>query len=165
MKATMKRIAICLIVVVLAITSTNEYASAAKRKYTATDLKLLTCIIYCESGNQSYKGKVAVADVVLNRVDNKRFPKTIKAVIYQKSQFTPARSGSLARAIKMYEGKIKYGRGQKKQMDESKKAAKAALAGKHVLSKNYLFFTGYRSKKTVLKKYPRAVFIGGHYFR
>ena len=48
------------------------------RKYTAKDVKLLACLIYAEAGNQSYKGKLAVANVVLNRVDSPLFPNTLK---------------------------------------------------------------------------------------
>ena len=34
----------------------------------SSDLNLLAAIIYCEAGNQSREGKVAVGAVVLNRV-------------------------------------------------------------------------------------------------
>lgn len=40
---------------------------------------------YFEAGNQSHKGKVAVTNVVMNRVADKRFPKTPCGVVYQKS--------------------------------------------------------------------------------
>ncbi len=166
MKATMKKVLICMMIVTVTLSSFGVNASAASKKsYTSNDLKLLTTIIYCEAGNQSYKGKVAVANVVLNRKKSKSFPNTIKGVIYQKGQFTPARSGKLATAIKKYEGKKKYGYGEKKQMAECKKAAKAALNGKYVISKKAYFFTTYRSKSAIKKKYPKAVFIGSHYFR
>lgn len=39
---------------------------------------------YYEAGNQSTKGKIAVTNVVMNRVQDKRFPKTPCAVIHQK---------------------------------------------------------------------------------
>lgn len=65
----------------------------------ADDLNLLAAIIYCEAGNQSREGKVAVGAVVLNRVASSSFPNTIREVIYQSGQFTPAYSGSLASAL------------------------------------------------------------------
>ena len=43
----------------------------------------LTKNIYFEAKNQSIAGQIAVALVVLNRVKDKRFPKTICAVIYE----------------------------------------------------------------------------------
>ena len=63
------------------------------------DLSLLAAIIYCEAGNQSREGKVAVGAVVLNRVASSSFPNNIHDVIYQSGQFTPAYSGSLASAL------------------------------------------------------------------
>jgi spore germination cell wall hydrolase CwlJ-like protein len=43
---------------------------------------------YFEAGNQSTKGKAAVTHVVMNRVEDKRFPKTPCAVVYQKTRGT-----------------------------------------------------------------------------
>lgn len=65
-----------------------------------SDETLLSAIIYCEAGNQSYTGKLAVGLVIMNRVYNKQFPSKLREVVYQKSQFTPARNGSLTRALK-----------------------------------------------------------------
>lgn len=65
--------------------------------YEATDeeRELLAALIYCEAGNQSYEGMVAVGNVVINRVRSHKFPDTIKEVIYQSGQFSPAGSGWL----------------------------------------------------------------------
>jgi spore germination cell wall hydrolase CwlJ-like protein len=41
--------------------------------------------IYYESGGEPFEGKVAVAQVTLNRVKNSQFPNDICRVIYQKS--------------------------------------------------------------------------------
>ena len=65
----------------------------------ADDLNLLAAIIYCEAGNQSREGKVAVGAVVLNRVASSSFPNSIHDVVYQSGQFTPASSGALAGAL------------------------------------------------------------------
>lgn len=65
----------------------------------ADDTSLLAALIYCEAGNQSYEGMVAVGAVVLNRVASPSFPSTIHDVIYQSGQFTPAYSGALASAL------------------------------------------------------------------
>lgn len=63
------------------------------------DVSLLAAIIYCEAGNQSYEGMVAVGAVVMNRVYSPSFPNSIREVIYQSGQFTPASSGTLASAL------------------------------------------------------------------
>ena len=47
------------------------------------DYHCLASNIYWESRNQSLGGKMAVAQVVMNRVDNKRFPDTICGVVKQ----------------------------------------------------------------------------------
>lgn len=52
---------------------------------------LLAAIIYREAGNQPRYGKIAVGLVIMNRVYSDICPDTIREVIYQKSQFTPAK--------------------------------------------------------------------------
>jgi spore germination cell wall hydrolase CwlJ-like protein len=44
--------------------------------------------IYFEAGNQSYYGKIAVGSVVMNRVNDDRYPDTICGVITQHRQFS-----------------------------------------------------------------------------
>lgn len=67
------------------------------------DEELLASIIYCEAGNQSYTGKLAVGMVIMNRVYSKSVAAdTIREVIYQTNQFTPARNGALTKAQKNY---------------------------------------------------------------
>ncbi len=59
------------------------------------DRELLASIIFCEAGNQSFEGQVAVGAVVLNRIASGAYPNTMEAVIYQPGQFGPAGSGWL----------------------------------------------------------------------
>ncbi|BAH05643.1 cell wall hydrolase [Clostridium kluyveri] len=65
--------------------------------YSESDLDLLARLVTAEAEGEAYKAKVAVAAVVLNRVQNSRFPSTIKDVIYEVSggyyQFTPVYNG------------------------------------------------------------------------
>ena len=62
----------------------------------ADELRLLGALIYCEAGNQTYEGMVAVGAVVMNRVKSPAYPNTIYSVIYASGQFTPAMSGKVA---------------------------------------------------------------------
>ncbi len=66
-------------------------------QYTASDLDLLSRLIMAEAQSQPYNAKVAVGAVVLNRLKDSRFPKTITSVIYQVDngyyQFTPVLNG------------------------------------------------------------------------
>ena len=59
----------------------------------ASNVQLLAAIIECEAGGESYEGKIAVGNVVMNRVASNRYPNTIADVLYQRSQFTPVTSG------------------------------------------------------------------------
>lgn len=64
------------------------------------ELELLALVIQAEAGNQDELGKRYVADVVMNRVNSKAFPDTIREVIYQKNpvQFACVYDGALDRA-------------------------------------------------------------------
>jgi N-acetylmuramoyl-L-alanine amidase len=44
--------------------------------------------IFYEAGNQSERGKVAVAYVTLNRMRSKTYPNTFCSVVYQRKQFS-----------------------------------------------------------------------------
>lgn len=91
------------------------------------DSYLLACLVACEAGGESYEGKLAVANVVLNRVSSSAYPSSIRGVIYQSGQFGPVTNGSLARMLKNGPDA------------GSKKAASAALAGTNNVP-GYLFF-------------------------
>lgn len=127
----------------VSIKMSNKQTST-KKKYTASELKLMSCIIYCEAVGEPYAGKLAVGIVVMNRKSSKSFPNTLKGVIYQKYQFGPTRNGSLKKALKKYEA------GQFKSTAEKAciKAAKSALNGNKKVT--------YKSKTYNMKSY--------HYF-
>ena len=104
--------------------------------------KLLASIIFCEAGNQSFTGQVAVGAVVLNRMANEAYPDTMEEVIYQPGQFCPAGSGWLDR-VRSTDG----------YTESAMQAAEAALAGENPIG-DCLYFDqggyGYQS--------------GAHYF-
>lgn len=57
-------------------------------KQVVLDEKQLTCLaknIFYEAPMESYRGKLAVATVTMNRVRHKQFPKTICGVVYQRN--------------------------------------------------------------------------------
>ncbi|HZH62562.1 MAG TPA: cell wall hydrolase [Metabacillus sp.] len=56
---------------------------------------LLARLVHAEAKGEPYVGKVAVATVVLNRVEHKQFPDTIEEVIYEKNAFEPVLNGSI----------------------------------------------------------------------
>ncbi len=97
----------------------------------SSDRELLAGLIYCEAGNQSWDGKVAVGAVVLNRVASSSFASTIKGVIYESGQFSPAGSGWLDSVIA--NGSIP---------SSCYDAADAALAGENPIGSALYFNTG-----------------------
>lgn len=72
------------------------------------ELWLLACIIDWEAGNESYEGKLAVANVVLNRVRSGKWGSSITSVIYAPRQFSGVTDGngntSAAFAARMEKG-------------------------------------------------------------
>ena len=106
--------------------------------YSEEDLKLLACLVHAEAGSQSYEGKLAVANIVLNRVKSSKYPDTIKAVIYQPGQFSVANSGSLSKQLANYSNYSSF------SQKLSIKAAKAALGGANNIGSR-LYFHSYRS--------------------
>lgn len=69
----------------------NRYYRAVSNMSQA-EKDLMAKIIWLESGNQSDEGQQAVAEVILNRVNNPRFPNTVTEVLYQRGQFTSVRA-------------------------------------------------------------------------
>ncbi len=126
--------------------------------YEYDELQLLTCLIHSEAGSQSYETKLAVANVVLNRMKSSSYPSSMKSVIYQSGQFTVAASGSLQKQLD------RYSHYSSKAELMSIKAAKDALAGSNNIGKR-VHFNSYRA--AVNKGYDEkstAVKLGGLLF-
>jgi N-acetylmuramoyl-L-alanine amidase len=58
-------------------------------------LDALTRVVYGEARGEPYSGQVAVAAVVLNRVNSSSFQNTIAGVIYQKGAFNVVDDGQI----------------------------------------------------------------------
>ena len=104
--------------------------------------KLLAAIIFCEAGNQSYEGQVAVGAVVMNRINSEKFPDTMEEVIYQPGQFVPAMTGWL--------DKVRESSGY---TDSAMQAAKDAIQGVNPIGECMFFDQGGYGYQ-----------IGAHYF-
>lgn len=74
-------------IVVIAVTVTAS--AQANDEINASTQRQLTCLaqnIYHEAGSESYNGKIAVAQVTVNRANSGNFPSTICGVVHQKTQ-------------------------------------------------------------------------------
>ncbi len=97
-----------------------------ENSYTKEDIDWLAKIVHAEAQGEQHEGKVAVANVVLNRTQSKEFPNSIYEVVFDKKygvQFTPTINGAI------------YNNPSK----ESYSAAKQAINGKNVIG-NCLYF-------------------------
>ena len=94
--------------------------------YTPSDLEWLAKIVHAEAGGEIHDGKVGVANVVLNRIDNENFPNNVYDVVFDKKfgvQFTPVANGAI----------------HNNPSTESYHAAKQALFGKNTVGKSLYF--------------------------
>ncbi len=108
------------------LTDAEDFKSAEEH-YNWNDLYWLAKIINAESEGETLEGKIAVGNVVLNRVESPDFPDNVYDVIHDKKggvQFTPVANGS----INNYPG------------EESFRAAKICLENYRLTEKNILFF-------------------------
>lgn len=62
---------------------------------TNDDIYLMAQVVYAESCAEPYEGKVAVASVILNRLQDNKFPNNIQGVIKQRAAFSCVRNGSI----------------------------------------------------------------------
>lgn len=62
---------------------------------------ILCRIVEAEAGSEDEKGRMLVANVIMNRVESSRFPNTVKGVVFQKGggvyQFSPVATGGYYR--------------------------------------------------------------------
>ena len=82
-------------------------------------IEILCRIVEAEAGTEDEKGRILVANVVMNRVESSRFPDTVKGVVFQKSgglyQFSPVANGRYYRVT---------------VSEETRKAVEKVLRGK-----------------------------------
>ena len=128
-------------------TSTTSNTSSNVSAY---EKDLLARLVRAEAESEPYSGKVAVAVVVLNRVDSSSFPNSISAVINQAGQFSPVSNGEI----------------NKPADSESIRAVNEALTTKRSLGAGSLFF--YNPKTATsrwLDSRPTTLVIGNHTFK
>ena len=79
----------------MGVTLSGGSVQAASASIISADHRLLSKLVYAEARGESYKGQVAVAAVVLNRVASASFPNTISGVIYQSGAFSCVSNGTI----------------------------------------------------------------------
>ena len=113
----------------------------------------LSRIIQAESGAEPYRGKLAVGNVILNRVRSTDFPNSIYGVIFDRKngvQFTPVANGTIYNTPSA----------------ESIRAAEECLAGTRVVGNCLYFFNPKTATKAswIVQNCKYYTSIGGHDF-
>ena len=71
--------------------------TAGSAYYNTAMVDILSRLIFAEAGNQPMTGKIAVGNVIFNRVEDPRFPGTLYDVIYASNQFSVVNNGAINR--------------------------------------------------------------------
>lgn len=117
------------------------------------DRDLLARLVRAEAGGEPYAGKVAVATVVLNRVDSDQFPNNVHDVIYQVAngyyQFTPVMNGEI----------------NKPATADEFKAVDEAIAERGTGLGSLFFYNPTTATARWLDTRPTTIVIGNHVFK
>jgi spore germination cell wall hydrolase CwlJ-like protein len=111
------------------------------------EVRCLEAAIHYEAKGESFAGKLAVGNVVLNRVAAPDFPKSVCAVVKQKKQFSWYRGDDASLNARV--------------SDDTRKAARKALASKRG---DTLFFHATYVAPSWSQKLSRQYTIGKHIF-
>ncbi len=131
----------------LGITSSSGTSSGGSTSNN-TDLNLLGKLVYAEARGEPYKGMVAVAATVLNRVSDSRFPNSISGVIYQSGAYTCVSDGQINLSPD----------------SQAKKAAQDAINGWDPTSGCIYYFNPNTATSGWIWSRPQVITIGKHIF-
>ena len=73
----------------------EERRAARRIPCSEEDYQVLLRIVQAEAGICDEKGKILVANVIINRVLSDEFPDSVRDVVYEPSQFQPVSTGSI----------------------------------------------------------------------
>lgn len=130
----------------LGITGSSD--SSSSNNVNNTDLNLLSKLVYGEARGEPYKGMVAVAATVLNRVADSRFPNTIAGVIYQSGAYTCVSDGQI----------------NLEANEQARKAAQDAINGWDPTSGCIYYFNPNTATSDWIWSRPQVMTIGKHIF-
>lgn len=92
---------------------------------TEEEIAIFERIVEAEVTTNNYEGKLAVANVILNRIESERFPNTMKDVVFAKRQFSPISDG------RYYKVKV---------TDLTKEVVQDALLGYRMVERDVYYF-------------------------
>ena len=129
-------------------TEEKESKKEPRIKATDNDLDLLARVVHAESQGEPYEGQLAVAAVILNRVDHPGFPNSISGVVYQPHAFEVVTVGTVNRPAG----------------ESAKKAAQEAIWGTDPTHGAIYFFNAAKTSSRWMHSRPVVKVIGKHTF-
>jgi N-acetylmuramoyl-L-alanine amidase len=75
------------------IVGAKTWSKLKKNSVNAREMEMLAKLVYSEARGESYVGQVAVAAVVMNRVQSSKFPDSVAGTIFQPGAFTAVDDG------------------------------------------------------------------------
>jgi len=116
--------------------------------YKNSDVMLLARLVSAEAKGEPYKGQIAVAAVVLNRVKSSSFPNSIPDVIYEPGAFSPVANGEI----------------WKEPVSSAISAVNEALTGTDPAYGALFFFNPAKTTNAYIWSRPQIIRIGNHIF-
>ncbi|HEU5140131.1 MAG TPA: cell wall hydrolase [Bacillales bacterium] len=126
----------------------HTWKALRNNTFTVDQIQLLAQLVYAEARGESLKGQVAVASVVLNRIDSGKFPDTVSGVIYERHAFTCVQNGTF------------YDQPNK----EAYRAVYLAIQGWDPSYGSLYYFNPSKAKSDWIWSRPQTVQIGHHIF-
>lgn len=119
--------------------------------FNTREMDLFYRLVEAEAGGESIEGRIAVANVVLNRIRSPKYPDTLKEVIYQQNQFEVVSIGTIDTKI---------------PSEGTKEAVRRAINGEKVVPEDtVIFWAKYLSQDHAIWQHNKIVTtIGVHHF-
>lgn len=88
------------------VDATNTTIIATTSDIAASDIECIAKVVHHEAGNQPLAGRLAVAQVIVNRTESGHFPESVCAVVNQPGQFFSLASYNPARNTPMWRAAV-----------------------------------------------------------
>ena len=122
--------------------TTGSVAVVVEDEPASPDLDLLAALIHAEAKGESFEGQVAVGAVVLNRVNDPRWPDTVEGVVMEPGQFAEPTEATV----------------------EAERAARAALNGVNPVGDSVYFYNPEVSRCGWIRSREITAQVGNHTF-
>lgn len=119
-----------------------------RQTFSEADLDLLARVVRAEAEGEPFDGQVAVAAVILNRVNHPEFPNTIPGVVYEPLAFSVVANGTV----------------NKPATSSAVQAAHAALNGLDPSGGALYFYNPNKTRNAWIRSRPVFKTIGKHIF-